>query len=68
MKVIDAPKFCGAYYSSPPGLTRWSMLKRRMGCAAANFRKRFVRMDCRVKPGNDEGVNIARYIKSGRGT
>ena len=40
--------------SSPPGLTRWSMLMRSESHAAANLSKPASRMDCRVKPGNDE--------------
>jgi hypothetical protein len=40
--------------SSPPGLTRWSMLKCNFSSHTANLRKRRCRMDCRVKPGNDE--------------
>jgi hypothetical protein len=40
--------------SSPPGLTRWSMLKCNFSSHTASLRKRRCRMDCRVKPGNDE--------------
>jgi len=40
--------------SSPPGLTRWSMLKRSSSKHAAKLSERHRPMDCRVKPGNDE--------------
>jgi hypothetical protein len=40
--------------SSPPGLTRWSMLKRHESNNAAKLSERKPRMDCRVKPGNDD--------------
>ncbi len=40
--------------SSPPGLTRWSMLKRSSFNHAAKLSERHCPMDCRVKPGNDE--------------
>jgi hypothetical protein len=45
--------------SSPPGLTRWSMLSRRnTGEAAVTPSQRRGRMDCRVKPGNDENESV----------
>jgi hypothetical protein len=40
--------------SSPPGLTRWSMLTRSESNTAGRLNKPASRMDCRVKPGNDE--------------
>ena len=40
--------------SSPPGLTRWSMLKCRFEKLPTNPMKLRVRMDCRIKSGNDE--------------
>jgi hypothetical protein len=35
-------------------MTRWSMLKCRLSGHTAKKSERSCRMDCRVKPGNDE--------------
>ena len=40
--------------SSPPGLTRWSMLMCSEGAIGGQSPKPPPRMDCRVKPGNDD--------------
>jgi len=40
--------------SSPPGLTRWSMLTCRDANVAVTLSKPALRIDCVVKPGNDE--------------
>ena len=40
--------------SSPPGLTRWSMLTCRDATSALTLSELPLRMDCRVKPGNDD--------------
>jgi hypothetical protein len=40
--------------SSPPGLTRWSMLTLQESNTAATLSKSARCMDCRVKPGNDD--------------
>jgi hypothetical protein len=40
--------------SSLPGLTRWSMLTGHEANSAANLSEPKPRMDCRVKPGNDD--------------
>ena len=42
-----------ALSSSPPGLTRWSMLTCSLS-AAENLNQLHRRMDCRIKSGNDE--------------
>ena len=42
--------------SSPPGLTRWSMPRCGERCRCRECKRR-VRMDCRIKPGND-GMEI----------
>src|SRR5262249_13098632 len=41
--------------SSPPGLTRWSMLTCCDTNVAVMLNEPALRMDCRVKPSNDEG-------------
>ena len=57
----DATRPAPLSLSSPPGLTRWSMPR----CGYANDRAKSLsesalRMDCRVKPGNDEIENRSR--------
>jgi hypothetical protein len=42
------------FSSSPPGLTRWSMLKCSAGSRAEPQNQPLRRMDCRIKSGNDE--------------
>jgi hypothetical protein len=55
-----------SFFSSPPGLTRWSMLI----CgnkAERNLNQPFRRMDCRIKSGNDEQIKERKW-NAGRRT
>jgi hypothetical protein len=50
-----ASEFCPRIQTpSPPGLTRWSMLRRGFQSLSINPIKLLVRMDCRIKSGNDQ--------------
>jgi hypothetical protein len=50
--------------SSPPGLTRWSILKRSERGRTEGLSELQLSMDCRVKPGNDELENVlATHIR-----
>jgi len=46
------PKERSIHFPSPPGLTRWSMLRFSDGRRAPGYAR--IRMDCRIKPGDDE--------------
>ncbi|MGC1356500.1 MAG: hypothetical protein WA851_12020 [Xanthobacteraceae bacterium] len=46
--------------SSPPGLTRWSMLRPRL----ANLTVLHLCMDCRIKSGNDDVKKLSRGASS----
>jgi hypothetical protein len=50
------PSFANAIslFSSPPGLTRWSMHTRGFESQPETMNKPRRRMDCRIKSGNDE--------------
>jgi len=50
--------------ASPPGLTRWPMPKCHKRNLAVDVSEPFRRMDCRVKPGNDEMENRPRAALS----
>ncbi len=51
----SAPELCRSQnISSPPGLTRWSMLTCGSERLSADPIELLVRMDCRIKSGNDE--------------
>jgi hypothetical protein len=50
--------------SSPPGLTRWSMLTCSESSNVANLNKPTPRMDCRVKPGNDDKESRSRDARA----
>jgi hypothetical protein len=49
-----------SFSSSPPGLTRWSMLQTPKKDSDGESQKRQRRMDCRVKPGNDDAEDRSR--------
>jgi len=50
--------------SSPPGLTRWSILPCSESSSATNLNKPSRRMDCRIKSGNDDTENHSRDASS----
>jgi hypothetical protein len=57
----SAPELCQIQNtSSPPGLTRWSMLTCGSESLSADPIELLVRMDCRIKSGNDERKKEAK--------